>query len=67
MREKPHRTHPSGASGTHFDAVLGPAQFQVRTLGAMLHVLQGGLQIEADCSTGRPQADCGLHFGHLAM
>eukprot|EP00969_Alexandrium_andersonii_P276434 12218099-Alexandrium_andersonii.AAC.1 len=28
LRGKRHRMHPSGASGTKFEAVLGPAQFQ---------------------------------------
>eukprot|EP00969_Alexandrium_andersonii_P129699 5732864-Alexandrium_andersonii.AAC.1 len=59
--------HPSGAWGTDVEAVLGPAKFQVRTLEAILHVPRGGLRIGADCSNRGPWADCGLHFGHLAM
>eukprot|EP00969_Alexandrium_andersonii_P160955 7113419-Alexandrium_andersonii.AAC.1 len=54
----------------HFEAAPGPAQFQVRTHEAILHVLHvlhGDLRIEADCSAGGPWADCGLRFGHLAM
>eukprot|EP00969_Alexandrium_andersonii_P154370 6823757-Alexandrium_andersonii.AAC.1 len=35
LREKRRRTQPSGASGTNFDAVPGPAQFQVRMPEAM--------------------------------
>eukprot|EP00969_Alexandrium_andersonii_P254864 11266133-Alexandrium_andersonii.AAC.1 len=33
----------------------------------MLCFTHGGLRIGADCSTGSPWADCGLHFGHQAM
>eukprot|EP00969_Alexandrium_andersonii_P240435 10614601-Alexandrium_andersonii.AAC.1 len=59
--------HPSGASGTNFEAVPWPAQFQVRTRETMLHFTHGGLRIEAGCSPGEHLADCGLHDGHLAM
>eukprot|EP00969_Alexandrium_andersonii_P323969 14314417-Alexandrium_andersonii.AAC.1 len=59
--------HPSGAWGAKFEAVPGPARFQLRAPDAILHVTHGGLRIEADCSTGRPSADCGLHFGRLAL
>eukprot|EP00969_Alexandrium_andersonii_P021391 935421-Alexandrium_andersonii.AAC.1 len=31
------RTHASGASGSNVEAALWPAQFQVRTPGAVLH------------------------------
>eukprot|EP00969_Alexandrium_andersonii_P319298 14105445-Alexandrium_andersonii.AAC.1 len=58
---------PLGRFGHQFEATPGPAHFQVRTLEAMLQYPQGGLRIEADCSTGRPRADCGLGFGHVAM
>eukprot|EP00969_Alexandrium_andersonii_P241627 10669401-Alexandrium_andersonii.AAC.1 len=58
--------HPSGASGTNFEVVPGPAQFKLRTPEASLHVTHGGLRIEADCGTDGPWADCGLHFGHPA-
>eukprot|EP00969_Alexandrium_andersonii_P330292 14596907-Alexandrium_andersonii.AAC.1 len=58
---------PLGASGTSFEATSWPEQFKLRTLEAMLHVQQGGLRIEADCSAHGPCADCGLHFGPLAM
>eukprot|EP00969_Alexandrium_andersonii_P147857 6536708-Alexandrium_andersonii.AAC.1 len=37
LREKCHRTHPSGASRVNFEAVLGSEQFQVRAPEAMLH------------------------------
>ena len=37
---------------SNFEAVTGPAQFQVRTLGA--------ISLEADCSTDGPCVDCGL-------
>eukprot|EP00969_Alexandrium_andersonii_P368887 15473907-Alexandrium_andersonii.AAC.1 len=37
LRETPRRTHPSGASGSNVEVTPGPAQFQVRTPGAMLH------------------------------
>eukprot|EP00969_Alexandrium_andersonii_P321759 14216658-Alexandrium_andersonii.AAC.1 len=30
--------HPSGASGTKFEAPLGPAQFKVRTPESIVHV-----------------------------
>eukprot|EP00969_Alexandrium_andersonii_P245534 10850761-Alexandrium_andersonii.AAC.1 len=59
--------HPSGALGINFEAVLGPAQFHVRTPEAILHVTCGGLRIETDWSPHGPWADCGLHFGPLAM
>eukprot|EP00969_Alexandrium_andersonii_P277502 12266041-Alexandrium_andersonii.AAC.1 len=39
---------------------------QIRTPEVLVHVLHGGLQIEADCSIGRPWADCGLHFGPVS-
>eukprot|EP00969_Alexandrium_andersonii_P046540 2042046-Alexandrium_andersonii.AAC.1 len=32
------RTHPSRASGANVETVLGPAQLQVRTPEAILHV-----------------------------
>eukprot|EP00969_Alexandrium_andersonii_P196743 8691862-Alexandrium_andersonii.AAC.1 len=67
MREKQHRTHPSGPSGTLFEAVPGPAQFQVRMREAILRFTHGGLRIEADWSIDEHWADCGLHFGHPAM
>eukprot|EP00969_Alexandrium_andersonii_P135935 6014054-Alexandrium_andersonii.AAC.1 len=38
LHEKRRRTHPSRASGTNFEAVPGPGQFQVRTREAMLHL-----------------------------
>eukprot|EP00969_Alexandrium_andersonii_P202501 8947228-Alexandrium_andersonii.AAC.1 len=60
-------THPSGASGAHVEAVLGPAQFQVRTRDAVFHFTHGELRIEVGCGTDGPWADCGLHFGPLAM
>eukprot|EP00969_Alexandrium_andersonii_P206839 9137886-Alexandrium_andersonii.AAC.1 len=43
--------NPSGGSETSFEAFLGSAQFQLRTLEAVLQVLHGGLWVEADCST----------------
>eukprot|EP00969_Alexandrium_andersonii_P037324 1635745-Alexandrium_andersonii.AAC.2 len=68
MFGKRRRTHPSGASGTNFDAGPGPAQFKLRTPPeAILHFALGGLRIKADCSTNAPWADCGLHFGNPAM
>eukprot|EP00969_Alexandrium_andersonii_P034643 1515587-Alexandrium_andersonii.AAC.1 len=67
MCEKWRGMHPSRASGTSFEAAPGPAQFQVRTPEAILRFREGGLRIEADCSTDAPLADCGLHFGHPAM
>eukprot|EP00969_Alexandrium_andersonii_P335590 14831906-Alexandrium_andersonii.AAC.1 len=45
------RSHPSGASGTDSETALGTAQFQVRTLAAILQIRQGGLRAEADYST----------------
>eukprot|EP00969_Alexandrium_andersonii_P216879 9579549-Alexandrium_andersonii.AAC.1 len=59
--------HPSGASGANFQAIPRPARFQVRMPEATSHFPQGGLRIEADCSTDEHWADCGLHVGHLAM
>eukprot|EP00969_Alexandrium_andersonii_P296960 13122634-Alexandrium_andersonii.AAC.1 len=59
--------HPFGASGTNFEAGPGPAQFKLRTLDAILHVQHGGLWIEVDCSVGGPWAECGVHFGGIAM
>eukprot|EP00969_Alexandrium_andersonii_P279945 12375264-Alexandrium_andersonii.AAC.1 len=59
--------HPSRASGTSCEAVSGHAQFPVRTREAILRVTHGGLRIGAECSTGEHWADCGLHFGPLAM
>eukprot|EP00969_Alexandrium_andersonii_P157097 6944322-Alexandrium_andersonii.AAC.1 len=59
--------HPSGASWTLFEAVLGPLQFKFRTPEAILHFSHGGLRIEADCSTDGHWADCRLRFGHPAM
>eukprot|EP00969_Alexandrium_andersonii_P069263 3055613-Alexandrium_andersonii.AAC.1 len=58
LREKRRGARPSGASGALFDAIPGPAQFQVRTRGAILHATRGGVRIEADCSTDGPWADC---------
>eukprot|EP00969_Alexandrium_andersonii_P183566 8111280-Alexandrium_andersonii.AAC.1 len=59
MRAKRRGAHPSGASGTNFEAAPGPAQFQVRTPEASVHVTLGGLRrIEADCSIDGPSADC---------
>eukprot|EP00969_Alexandrium_andersonii_P104366 4605432-Alexandrium_andersonii.AAC.1 len=55
--------HSSEASGAKFEAVFGPAQFQVRMPEAILHVTQGGLRIEVYCRPGGPGADGGLHFG----
>eukprot|EP00969_Alexandrium_andersonii_P275786 12189230-Alexandrium_andersonii.AAC.1 len=55
------------ASETNIAAAPGPAQFQVRTPQAILHVTHGGLRIEADCSTDGPSTDCGPHFPHPAM
>eukprot|EP00969_Alexandrium_andersonii_P322631 14255273-Alexandrium_andersonii.AAC.1 len=66
MREKWRRTYPSGASRTTFEAVPGPAQFQVRARGAVSHFTHGGLRIDANCGTDGPWVDCGLRFGHLA-
>eukprot|EP00969_Alexandrium_andersonii_P101668 4486492-Alexandrium_andersonii.AAC.1 len=57
----------SGASGTTFEAVPGPAQFRARAPDAILHVTHGGLRIGADCSTAGPWADCRLHFGAPVM
>eukprot|EP00969_Alexandrium_andersonii_P101139 4461393-Alexandrium_andersonii.AAC.1 len=37
LREKQCRTHPLVASDAKFEAVSGPAQFQVRTPEAVLH------------------------------
>eukprot|EP00969_Alexandrium_andersonii_P138269 6114656-Alexandrium_andersonii.AAC.1 len=51
----------------NFEAVPGPAQFQVRTPEASLQFARGGLRIEAACSTDGPSAECGLQFGHPAM
>eukprot|EP00969_Alexandrium_andersonii_P243542 10758867-Alexandrium_andersonii.AAC.1 len=59
--------HPSGASGDNCKAALGPAQFRLRTLGAMMHVMHGGLRMEADCSTDGHSADYALYFECLAM
>eukprot|EP00969_Alexandrium_andersonii_P014127 616089-Alexandrium_andersonii.AAC.1 len=42
--------HPSGVSGTNFEAASG-AQFQLRTSEALAHFRQGGWQVTADCST----------------
>eukprot|EP00969_Alexandrium_andersonii_P122383 5410312-Alexandrium_andersonii.AAC.1 len=39
---------PSGASGANFEAALGVAQFQLRTLEAMLRAPQDGLRLEAN-------------------
>eukprot|EP00969_Alexandrium_andersonii_P176822 7818809-Alexandrium_andersonii.AAC.1 len=64
---KLRRTHPSRASGTGFEAFLGPEQFQVRTREAILHFTYGGLRIEADCSPDEHWADCGLHVGRPAI
>eukprot|EP00969_Alexandrium_andersonii_P336679 14882133-Alexandrium_andersonii.AAC.1 len=52
--------HPSGASGTEFEAGPVPAQFQVRTFQAMLRCRQGRLRIGSGCSTDGPLADCRL-------
>eukprot|EP00969_Alexandrium_andersonii_P321115 14188915-Alexandrium_andersonii.AAC.1 len=61
-------THPSRASETNVEAAPGPAQVQLRTLEAMfLHVARCRLRIGADRSTDERWADCGLHFGPLAM
>eukprot|EP00969_Alexandrium_andersonii_P142587 6304796-Alexandrium_andersonii.AAC.1 len=51
--------HPSRDSAINFEAVLGPAQFQVRAREAILHCTHGGLRIGADCSTDAPWADFG--------
>eukprot|EP00969_Alexandrium_andersonii_P337167 14901987-Alexandrium_andersonii.AAC.1 len=59
--------HPSGASGDSVEVVLGPVRFQVQAPEANLRFTQGGLRIEAECSTDGPYADSGLHFGPLAM
>eukprot|EP00969_Alexandrium_andersonii_P115779 5120460-Alexandrium_andersonii.AAC.1 len=61
------RAHPSGASGANFEFVPGPAQFKLRAPEAILRLTHGGLRMEADCSPDEPLADCGLHFGPLAM
>eukprot|EP00969_Alexandrium_andersonii_P196546 8683628-Alexandrium_andersonii.AAC.1 len=45
LRGKRRREHPSRASGTNFEAVPGPAHFNLRTRQAILHVRQGGLRI----------------------
>eukprot|EP00969_Alexandrium_andersonii_P252712 11168496-Alexandrium_andersonii.AAC.1 len=57
---------PRGLGGTNSQAFPGPAQFQVRTPEAILHLTHGGLRIGVDCSTDGPWADCGLHFGRPA-
>eukprot|EP00969_Alexandrium_andersonii_P183603 8112894-Alexandrium_andersonii.AAC.1 len=59
--------HPSGASGTNFEAVPGSAQFKLRALNAMLRFPRGGFGVQAECIIGAPSADCGLHLGPLAM
>eukprot|EP00969_Alexandrium_andersonii_P247611 10941350-Alexandrium_andersonii.AAC.1 len=59
--------HPSGASGINFEAVPGPAQFQVRTPEAILYFTHGGLRIEAEWSPDGPCAHCGLHFGRPVL
>eukprot|EP00969_Alexandrium_andersonii_P231786 10235771-Alexandrium_andersonii.AAC.1 len=67
MREKWRRTQPSGGSGTDVVVFPGPAQFQVRTLEAILRVPHGGVRIEADFTTDGHWTACGMHFGHPAM
>eukprot|EP00969_Alexandrium_andersonii_P289103 12778189-Alexandrium_andersonii.AAC.1 len=59
--------YASRASGANFGSAPGPTQFQVRMLEAILHARQGGLRMRADCTIDGPWADCGLHFGHIAM
>eukprot|EP00969_Alexandrium_andersonii_P166956 7378964-Alexandrium_andersonii.AAC.1 len=46
--------HPSGALGTKFEVGLGSAQFKLRAPVTCLHIRNGGLWIEVDCSTDRP-------------
>eukprot|EP00969_Alexandrium_andersonii_P357226 15448311-Alexandrium_andersonii.AAC.1 len=58
---------PRASFGGTFEAVPGPAQFQVRTPEAILHVPKRGLRIEADCSPGEHWVDCGLHVGHTRI
>eukprot|EP00969_Alexandrium_andersonii_P326245 14415405-Alexandrium_andersonii.AAC.1 len=45
----------------------GPTQVKLRTPEAVVRFRQGGLLIEADCSTDENWVDCGLHSGLLAM
>eukprot|EP00969_Alexandrium_andersonii_P368279 15472523-Alexandrium_andersonii.AAC.1 len=59
--------HPSGASGTDFKAASGPAQLKLRAPDAMLGFPHGRLRSEADCGTAGHLAECGLHFGPLAL
>eukprot|EP00969_Alexandrium_andersonii_P145726 6444990-Alexandrium_andersonii.AAC.1 len=59
--------HPSGGSGTRFEAAPGPAQFKLRAPDAVLHVPHGGLRIEGDCSTDWPSADFGVDFGQCDL
>eukprot|EP00969_Alexandrium_andersonii_P120374 5321661-Alexandrium_andersonii.AAC.1 len=54
--------HASGVLRTKFVAVPGSVRFKLRTPETRLHVLKGGLRIEADCSIGGPAADCGVHL-----
>eukprot|EP00969_Alexandrium_andersonii_P173546 7672480-Alexandrium_andersonii.AAC.1 len=61
------RVRPSRAPGTDFEALLGPAQFQVRTPGAVLRFAHGESRIEADRNTDEQWADCRLHFGRPTM
>eukprot|EP00969_Alexandrium_andersonii_P038558 1689888-Alexandrium_andersonii.AAC.1 len=58
--------HPSEASGINLKAVLWPSPVRIREPEATLHVPNGGLRVEADCSTAEPCADCRSHFRHLA-
>eukprot|EP00969_Alexandrium_andersonii_P236122 10424437-Alexandrium_andersonii.AAC.1 len=52
---------PLGSFGANFEAVSGPAQFQVRTPEANLCFAHGGLRIEVDCGAGLGQiANCTL-------
>eukprot|EP00969_Alexandrium_andersonii_P250022 11049446-Alexandrium_andersonii.AAC.1 len=52
---------PQELQGPTLQATHGPAQFNLRTLEAMLRFRQGGLRFEADRSTHGPWADCRLH------
>eukprot|EP00969_Alexandrium_andersonii_P146173 6464996-Alexandrium_andersonii.AAC.1 len=46
LRENLRRTHPSGAPGTSIEAVLGSAQFELRTPGAVVCFPEGGCRME---------------------
>eukprot|EP00969_Alexandrium_andersonii_P365731 15466894-Alexandrium_andersonii.AAC.1 len=54
LHEQFRRAHPSGASGTNFEAVPGPTQCKLRAPEAILTFWQGGLPSVADCSIDGP-------------